>query len=134
MKSLGKSKANFHKVLARRERVLRETQIRNIHEWEKLKSLQEMRIDEFSRKEQRESHAIVQELTSQVQEVQERMNYMNVFRVSRYRVDLQWKIISRSQSAVVPSPRAMSSRDQRLRFDTWNLSGTQETFLAIHVQ
>ena len=38
-----------------------------------------MRIDEFSRNEQRESHAIVQELTSQVQEVQERMNYMNVF-------------------------------------------------------
>ena len=30
-----------------------------------------------------------------------------------------------SQPAVVPSPRAMSSRDQRLRPDTWNLSGTQ---------
>ena len=38
-----------------------------------------------------------------------------------------------SQPAVVPSPRAMSSRDQSLRSDTWNLSGTQgNVFLAVH--
>ena len=30
-----------------------------------------------------------------------------------------------SQPAVVPSPRAMSSRDQSLGPDTWNMSGTQ---------
>ena len=29
-----------------------------------------------------------------------------------------------SQSAVVPSPRSMLSRDQSLRLDTWNLLGT----------
>ena len=30
-----------------------------------------------------------------------------------------------SQTAVVPSPRSMLSRDQSLRSDTWSLSGTQ---------
>ena len=36
-----------------------------------------MRIDDFSRNELRESHATIQELTSQIQELQERMHYMN---------------------------------------------------------
>ena len=45
--------------------------------------------------------------------------------MSKYRADLQWKLINvPSRSAVVPSPRSMS-RDQSLRSDTWNLSGTQ---------
>ena len=35
-----------------------------------------------------------------------------------------------SQPAVVPSPRAMSSRDQSLRPDTWNLSGIQGNVFA----
>ena len=37
----------FHEQLAQRERVLRETQIRSIHEVEELKRAQEMRVDEF---------------------------------------------------------------------------------------
>ena len=36
-----------------------------------------MRIDEFSRNESRESHAAIPELTSQIQDLQEKMNYMN---------------------------------------------------------
>ena len=36
-----------------------------------------MRSDEFSRNELRESHVTIHELTSQIQELQERMNYMN---------------------------------------------------------
>ena len=94
-----KEKARLHEELAQRERVLRDTQIRSIHEVEELKRAQEMRIDEFSRNELRESLATIQELTSQVPELQERMNYMRFPRISRYRVDLQGKIISRSQSA-----------------------------------
>ena len=44
---------------------------------EELKSAQEMRFDEFWRNELRESHATTQELTSHIQELQERMNYMS---------------------------------------------------------
>ena len=36
-----------------------------------------MRIDELSRNELRESQAATQEVTSQIQELQERLNYMN---------------------------------------------------------
>ena len=72
-----KEQPRLHEELAQQERVLRETQIRSIHEVGELKRAQEMRIDEFSRNELRESHATIQELTSQIQELQERMNYMN---------------------------------------------------------
>ena len=36
-----------------------------------------MRLDELSRYELRESHATILELTSQTQELQERMNFLN---------------------------------------------------------
>ena len=72
-----KEQARRHEELAQRERVLRYTQIRRIHEVGELKRAQEMRIDEFSRNELRESHATIQELTSQIQGLQERMNCMN---------------------------------------------------------
>ena len=60
-----------------------------------------MRIDEFSKNELRESHAAIQELTSQIQDLRERMNKTNDSTefMSRKRVDLQWKIIPRSQSS-----------------------------------
>ena len=41
---------------------------------EELKRAQEMRIDEFSRQELIESQATIHELTSQIQELQERTN------------------------------------------------------------
>ena len=50
-----------------------QTRIRNILEVEEFEGSQEMRIDEFSRNELRESHATMHELTSQIQELQERM-------------------------------------------------------------
>ena len=59
-----------------------------------------MRIDEFSMNELRERHASMQELTSPKEELQERMKFSSDSRKkSRYRVDLQWTIIPRSQSA-----------------------------------
>ena len=63
-----REQARFHEELAHREKALRETRIRSIHEVEELKRAQEMRIDEFSRNELGESHAAFQELTSQIQE------------------------------------------------------------------
>ena len=43
------------------------------HGMEELKRAQEMRVDEFSMQKLRESHATIQELTSQIQELQERV-------------------------------------------------------------
>ena len=43
-----KEQARIHEELPKRERVLRETQIRCIHEVGELKRAQEMRVDEFS--------------------------------------------------------------------------------------
>ena len=82
-----------------------------------------MRIDEFSRNELRKSHATIQELTSQVQKLQERVNCMND---SREFQDLESICSGKlshvpSRPAVVPSPRSMSSRYQSLRPDTWSV-------------
>ena len=63
-----REQARLHEELDQREKAHRETRIRSIHEVEELNRAQEMRIDEFSRNELRESHAIVQELTSQIQD------------------------------------------------------------------
>ena len=72
-----REQARLHEEMALREKALRDSRIRNIHEMEELKRAQEMRIDEFSVQKLRESHATIQELTSQIQEMQERMNCMN---------------------------------------------------------
>ena len=115
-----KEQARRHEELAQRESVLRETQIRSIHEVGELKRAQEMRIDEFSRNELRESHATIQELTSQIQGLQERMNCMNDSREFQDVESICSGKLSHvpSQLAVVPSPRSMLSH--------------RETFLATH--
>ena len=65
-----REQTRLHEELAQREKTLRDTRIRNIYEVEELKRAQVLRLDEFSRNESRESHATVQELTSQIQELQ----------------------------------------------------------------
>ena len=57
-----------------KETLLRDTQIRNIHELGKMKRVQELRVDKFSVQKLRESHETIQRLTSQLQSVQEEMN------------------------------------------------------------
>ena len=54
----------FDEELAQRERALRETQIRSTHKVEELKRDQEMRIDDFSRQESRESQATRAHITN----------------------------------------------------------------------
>ena len=70
----GREQVRLEEELALREKALRNTRIRNIHEMEELRRVQEMRVDEFSLQKLRESHATVQELTSQIQDLQERVN------------------------------------------------------------
>ena len=120
--------ARLHEEFAQRERVLRVTQIRSIHEVGELKKAQEMRTDEFSRHELRQSHATIQELTShKYRSRRKRKTFLND---SGGFQDLESICSGKlshvpSQPPVVPSPRAMSSRDQSLRPDTWHMSGTQ---------
>ena len=59
MKNL-EEQARLQEELVQQERALRDTRYRNIHEVEELKRAQEIRIDEFSRHELRESHATIQ--------------------------------------------------------------------------
>ena len=75
----------------------------------------------------RESHATILELTSQVQELQERQNFLNGSREFHDTESISSGKLSHvpSQPAVVPSPRSVLSRDQSLQLDTWNLSGRQ---------
>ena len=93
---------------------------------EKLKRAQEIRIDEFSRKELRESQAAFHELTSQIPEVYERVNLMHDSREFQEVESICSGKLSHvpSQPAVVPSLCVMLSRDQSLRSDAWNLLGT----------
>ena len=69
-----REQARLQEELVQREKVLRESHTREVEE---LKRAQEMRHDEFSRHELKESHATTQELTSQIQELQDRKNCMN---------------------------------------------------------
>ena len=92
------SKPDFHGELALREKALRDTRIRNIHEKEELKRAQEMRVDEFSLHKLRESHATIQELTSQKQELQRKGELYEWFNIiSRKSIDLQCKNYLMSQ-------------------------------------
>ena len=86
----------------------------------------------ISRGELRESHATIQELTSQVQELQERMNCMSDSQDFQDFESTCSGNVSHvhSQPAVVPSLRAVSSRDQSLRPVTWNLPETQGNFFG----
>ena len=86
-----------------------------------------MRVDKFSVQKSRESHDIIQRLTSQLQPMQEQMNTMNdsgeFHEVeSNYSGNLSHVP---SQPAGIPSPRSMQSCDKRLPPDTWNPSGSR---------
>ena len=72
-----REQVRLQEELVMKEKTLRETQIRNMHEMGEMKRDQEPRVDEFSVQKLRESHETIQRLTSRVQELQERMNYWN---------------------------------------------------------
>ena len=63
--------------LSMKEKVLRNTQIRNMHEMGEMKRAQEQRIDEVSVQKLRENHETIQQLTSQLQHMQEHMKSIN---------------------------------------------------------
>ena len=111
-----------------KEKVLRNTQIRKMHEMGEIKRAQERRIDEVSVQKVRENRETIQNLTSQLQQMQEQMNSMSdsgEFQEVESNYSGRLSHVS-SPPAMIPSSRSMLSRDKRLPLDTWNQSGLQE--------
>ena len=115
-----------------KEKALRDAQITSIHDMGELKRAKALRVDGFSVQKLRQSHATIQELTSQIPELHERVNCMSD---SGEFQDIESKYSGKffhvpSQTAVVPSPRFMLSRDRSMPLGTWNLSGPQRIFFG----
>ena len=96
--------------------------------WEKIKRAQEQRIDEISVQKLTENHETIQQLTSQLHQMQEQMNSMNS---SGEFQDIESNKSGRlshvsSQRVMIPSSRTLLSRDKRLPLDTSNQSGAQD--------
>ena len=125
--------------LSMKETALRETQIRNMHEMGEMKRAQELRVDEFSVQKVRESHDTIQRLTSQIQELQERVTYLND---SGEFTEVESNFSGHflhvlSQPARIPSLRSMLSCDKCLQPETCNPSLLQENvffFLQVHAR
>ena len=63
--------------LSEQNRDLRETRIKSLHEMEELRRVQELRIDEFSRRRLIENQDTINEVTARIQELQNEVNSMN---------------------------------------------------------
>ena len=57
-----------------KDKVLRDTQIRSMHEMGEMKKAQELRVDQISVQKIIENREAIQKLTSQLKEMQEQMN------------------------------------------------------------
>ena len=110
-----------------KEKVLRDTQIRSMHEMGEMKRAQEPRVDEVSVYKLRENHETVQKFTSQLQEMKKQMDSMNdsgEFQEVESNQSGRLSYVS-SQLAMIPSSCSTLSRDNRLPLDTWKTWGLQ---------
>ena len=115
-----------------KEKAIRDIQIGSMHEMGEMKRALALRVDEFLFQKLRENHEIIQRLTSQVQELQETMNYLNDSGEIQEVEPNYSGIVSHASSppARIPSPRSLLSCDKRSPPDTWNRSGSQENVFA----
>ena len=67
----------LHEQLSEQNRDLREAHIKSLHEMEDLKKVQELRVDEFSRRRSIENQDTINELTGRIREPQNEVNCMN---------------------------------------------------------
>ena len=105
-----------------KEKVLRDTRNRSMHEMWEMKKPQELRVDEITVKKWRENHETIQQSTSPLEQMQEHMNSMNdsgEFQEVESNSSGRVSHVS-SQPVMIPSSRALLSRDKRLPLDTWN--------------
>ena len=119
-----------------KEKVLRNTHIRSMHEKGEIKRVEEFRADEVSVQKLMKNHETVPQLTSQLHQVQEQMYSMNDYGGCQ---DVESNYCGRSshvssQPSMIPFSRSLLRHDKRLPLDTWNQSGVQENvFLEINV-
>ena len=130
-----REQVRLREELSMKEKVLRDTQIRSIHEMGEMKRAQELRVDEVSVQKLRENHETIQKLTSQLQEMQEQTNSTNdsgEFQEVASNYSGRLSYVS-SQPAMIPSSRSMLSRDKRLPLDTYGTHRDyRKTFLVIN--
>ena len=114
-----REQTGLQEELSMKEKVLRDTQIRNTHEMGEMKRAEELRVDEFSLHKLSESHDAIQRLT---------MNSMSDSGKLK-----NWNRITSGDCLKFPVNQqrfqvliSMLSRDKRLPLDAWNLSGPQE--------
>ena len=117
-----REQVRLQEELVMKEKALRDGQIRTVNELGELKRALDMRVDEFSVQNLRESHDTIHFPDRRVAREVNCMSYSGEFQD----IELLWKS-SRvpSQPAVVPTLRSIWSRDRRMPLDTWNLSDTQ---------
>ena len=84
--------------LSLKEKALRETLIRHVHEMGDMKRAQELRVDEVSAQKLRESHETIQRLTSQMHKMQATNKFYEWFR----RMFKKWKRITVGDCITVP--------------------------------
>ena len=119
--------------LSEQNRDLREAHIKSLHEMEELKRVQELRIDEFSRRRLIENQDPIDELTARIQELQHEGNCMNDSR------DFKDAESARSGPSHVHSqptflppyrdPRGLLSRNDKPP-DVWNTQGISGNVVA----
>ena len=102
----GREQDLLHEELADRERALRDTRIREIHEMEALKRTHEMHVAEFSKRKLIENQSIVNEFMIKVQEVQYETNCVNDSREFKDAESVRSGQLSHvpSESALIPLP------------------------------
>ena len=69
-----REQVRLQEELSMKEKVLRDTQIRSMHEMGEMKRARELRVDEVSAQKLKENHETIQKLTPQLQAMQEQMN------------------------------------------------------------
>ena len=123
-----REQVRLQEELSMKEKVLRHTQIRNVHEMREMKRAQEQQIEKVSEQKLGENHEKIQQLTSQLQQMQKQMNSVDD---SGDFQDVEPNFCGRlshvsSQPVMIPSARTLLSRDKRLLLDRWIQSGLQE--------
>ena len=123
-----REQVRLQEELSMKEKVLRDGRIRSMHEMGEMKRAQELQVDEVSVQKFRENHETIQQLTAQLQEMQDQMNSMNdsgEFQDAESNFGERLSHVS-SQPAIISSSRFMLSRDKRLPLNPWNSHGLQE--------
>ena len=67
----------LHEQISGQNRDLREAPIKSYHEMEELKRVQELRVDESSRRRLIENQDTINELTARIQELQNEVHWMS---------------------------------------------------------